>query len=447
MWKLNKKVLSVLLVIAALPLMASYAGLANPLPNGVFLQGITSSGAIQRLLGIAAGTGSTVVDSPTGSSILFQRNAATQWSFDSSGNFLQGAGADEVLTTSGTAVRADTTDGADNKGFYFTGGGAVNTSGTRGALLETQGNEGGSVGRFLLQTGNAAGTGTVRTMGSGDLIFGTNNLTRWTLGGAAGTLTQDATNGGDVVVGVSATAFRMDTSDATDNKSWYLNGGGGISTSGTRGALIELSGNESNGGRIIVQAGNSTGTATFGTRGSGDVILMNNGSTRWTVNSSGSIVQDATNGGAITFNQSSGNVLQGTSDASDTNAVCVSGGGTCADSRGGYAVFNGNENGAQTGSVQLVAGNVAGASIQFRGAGSGKGTINGATGNMVMTGEITSSATGALGWSVQSAANQACNTTCTSACVFGFNLTAGVPGTMLACTDATSDVCLCAGAT
>lgn len=66
--------------------------------------------------------------------------------------------------------------------------------------------------------------------------------------------------------------------------------------------------------------------------------------------------------------------------------------------------------------------------------------------NVSTTGTITSSRTSDLGWTVVSAANQACNTTCTSSCVFGHNLTAGVPGAMLACTDATSDECLCAGA-
>lgn len=86
MRKLNKKVLSFLLVLSALPLMASYAGLANPLPNGVFLQGITSAGAVQRLLGINAATGNTVIDSVTGSSILFQRNAVTMWSSNPTGD-------------------------------------------------------------------------------------------------------------------------------------------------------------------------------------------------------------------------------------------------------------------------------------------------------------------------------------------------------------------------
>lgn len=63
---------------------------------------------------------------------------------------------------------------------------------------------------------------------------------------------------------------------------------------------------------------------------------------------------------------------------------------------------------------------------------------------IVGAGAITSTATGALGWAPVAGANTACNTTCTSACVFGIDTAA--PQTWLACTDATADMCLCAGA-
>jgi hypothetical protein len=66
------------------------------------------------------------------------------------------------------------------------------------------------------------------------------------------------------------------------------------------------------------------------------------------------------------------------------------------------------------------------------------------TGNETLAGTLTSSRTTDLGWSIVNATNQACNTTCTSACVFGFN-TAAI-GNLLPCTDATADSCLCAGA-
>ena len=62
---------------------------------------------------------------------------------------------------------------------------------------------------------------------------------------------------------------------------------------------------------------------------------------------------------------------------------------------------------------------------------------------LALSGTLTSSRTTDLGWSPQAAANQACNTTCTSACVFGADTAAGF--VMVACTDATADVCICAG--
>lgn len=58
---------------------------------------------------------------------------------------------------------------------------------------------------------------------------------------------------------------------------------------------------------------------------------------------------------------------------------------------------------------------------------------------------VTSTATTDLGWAVVAGANTACNTTCTSACVFGVN-TAATEADIVACTDATADECLCAGA-
>ncbi len=48
-----------------------------------------------------------------------------------------------------------------------------------------------------------------------------------------------------------------------------------------------------------------------------------------------------------------------------------------------------------------------------------------------------------IGWSIVSSANQACNTTCTNACVFGEDTS--VIGSFVDCADATADKCLCAG--
>ena len=50
-----------------------------------------------------------------------------------------------------------------------------------------------------------------------------------------------------------------------------------------------------------------------------------------------------------------------------------------------------------------------------------------------------------IGWSVKAAADTACNTTCVSGCVFGQN-TAALTYAIVACDDATADICVCAGA-
>lgn len=65
------------------------------------------------------------------------------------------------------------------------------------------------------------------------------------------------------------------------------------------------------------------------------------------------------------------------------------------------------------------------------------------TGDFTTKGKITSLATADIGWHVVVQANQACNTTCTSACVFGEDTS--VLGSFVDCTDATADRCLCAG--
>ena len=58
--------------------------------------------------------------------------------------------------------------------------------------------------------------------------------------------------------------------------------------------------------------------------------------------------------------------------------------------------------------------------------------------------DILSTNTGDIGWSVVAQANQACNTTCTNACVFGQD--SGDTDHIVACDDATADTCVCAGA-
>ena len=64
------------------------------------------------------------------------------------------------------------------------------------------------------------------------------------------------------------------------------------------------------------------------------------------------------------------------------------------------------------------------------------------------SGKISVTSTADIGWSIVAVGNQACNTTCTNACVAG--LDQGTLGAVLpsfvGCTDATADQCICAGA-
>lgn len=72
-------------------------------------------------------------------------------------------------------------------------------------------------------------------------------------------------------------------------------------------------------------------------------------------------------------------------------------------------------------------------------------TFTGTTSHAIITtsGTFNSTATSDLGWSVKSAADTACNTTCVYACVHGWDTSSGEVA--VGCTDATADKCLCAG--
>ena len=95
-----------------------------------------------------------------------------------------------------------------------------------------------------------------------------------------------------------------------------------------------------------------------------------------------------------------------------------------------------------TGAAQIAIVNAATPTITFGKAGGGVATLS--QGGLITTsGTITCTNASSIGWSKVAGADTACNTTCTSACVFGQN-TADM--SIVACDDATADVCICAGA-
>jgi hypothetical protein len=203
----------------------------------------------------------------------------------------------------------------------------------------------------------------------------------------------------------------------------------------------------------------SAGHVRYGTSaGGGNAYIRVDNLDRWYVaTSTGALTQDATNGGDIVFGLTAGGTLRtDTADAADSKEIYIAGGGALGITRGGDGRFYGNDDGTYPGSVKFFTGNasssewtvnLSGASSLLRIKDSVDAdilTITQSTKATALTGILTSSRATDLGWTPVNAANQACNTTCTSACVFGMNT--GALGNFVGCADATADTCICAGA-
>lgn len=161
----------------------------------------------------------------------------------------------------------------------------------------------------------------------------------------------------------------------------------------------------------------------------------------------------AADGSAFAFVPTLFSIRASTSDGSDNGQFVINAGGALSQTRGAGLSAYGNEHASEPGDMAINTGTIATSDLELVAqddiimrdfAGNSSLTVDTATRAATFGGAVTSSATGALGWTPVAAANQACNTTCTSACVFGIDSAA--PQTWLACTDATADQCLCAGA-
>ena len=372
----------------------------------------------------------TLLKSDSGDSILLKPSNDTNRTItigaasDAAHTITYGDGGTTAAQT--LLISASTADADDDSRMSITGGGTALNS--RGAFLDLYGNEatGGNAGFAQLSSGAGTNGDLYLTAAgaSNSLYFragGTTNI--WRISSDA-LLAQQTTN-----------AITAGTADASDIQAIYLGGGGGgTSTATARGSFIGVFGNEhANAGKLDLATGNASGAAIRSYVG-GTLIQ--------TVNSTGPKYDVATY-----------TVASNTSDAADSSIMQLGGGGACAASRGGCVVVGGNE-ASGGGYVQLYGGNTATGDVALllNNASADIKFYNNTTAvmwNMDNNGLLTSTSQVAndIGWTPIAAADQACNTTCAaSGCVFGFNLTAGVPGTMLLCTDATADVCLCAGA-
>lgn len=133
--------------------------------------------------------------------------------------------------------------------------------------------------------------------------FQVNKLNQWTI--SASGLVQDATANTPIIFtgATGSVSIRNDTSDGSDNKEILIAGGGAAGA--TRGGRIWVYGNEVPllGGAVYLQGGDVA---------SGDIVLKagnNAGATvdfmvnnlKWSINNSGHLTSDATNGGDLIF--------------------------------------------------------------------------------------------------------------------------------------------------
>jgi len=148
----------------------------------------------------------------------------------------------------------------------------------------------------------AANATQLNTASGTSIALSVNGSTTWSVSSA---LTQDGTNGSDIVFNVSGTGLRMGTSDGADTGILMLSGGGAQNSS-IRGAYCLLNGNEATGtGQAIIGAGNVAGALVrLFTSGAHPVEFYTAATLRMGVSGAGSITLERTNtAGGTTGNQ------------------------------------------------------------------------------------------------------------------------------------------------
>ena len=294
--------------------------------------------------------------------ISFRTGSGYLWNLDYTGNWKYNQASN---------ITASTSDAADNSELILTGGGAAVSTGnfSRGAQINLAGNEhatrpgegyfeANSIIRIRVNTG-----GSVQLQG--DTIAFRNN---------AGTNVWGISSG-DMLFYQTTNTIRASTSDASDTASLFLCGGGSYST--TRGAIIELYGNE-NGvpGALKLTSGNVANSyIQFSTSIANAPIISK-------VNATEIYRTTAT---AIQFALANALICTNTSDGSDNSILTLSGGGDAGSARGAFVAMYGNEN-ASPGYLVLSAGNVTGGTINFNTSALTRWTLN-------TSGQLTSDST------------------------------------------------------
>lgn len=402
------------------------------LANNVYLEAENFAGTGMLNLLRATSGDNTQLNAATGKTIILSVNevpiqtiSATTITWAGAGVFASGDG---ILRTAADSQR------------LILGGGSGTTS-TTGATIILQGDDFGGVdagGNITLATAdNSANTiafvvngSTIETIGStavtwaGNGVFsaaaakiipGVTSLTfRNNADSASNLILADA---GAVTVGVgdlSLTAGNINFSAA--NKGITFNSTGSfVGTSTATSWVIRTNNNNiwsfdssgnlvqdaTNGSNIVIQKPN---TGISYNAASGDLVINAHTTNlgiafqtqdllRWRITNSGAFAQDATNGGPITFSVTDGLIRQN----ADTNRLQLYGGSGASNSNGASLNLNGNTFSGAGGNVDLSTSTAAASTITFRAQGS-SGSIIQRTNNVVVwttgsTGNFTNDAT------------------------------------------------------
>jgi hypothetical protein len=286
----------------------------------------------------------------------------------SSGQVLIDSFSKMVFNATSFAIGSDTSDASDTKALYLMGGGAVTSNmETRGGFIILSGNEGALPGRVDIQSGNVAGANVniLTRNATGSVTLGTNSLTRWSVD-SSGALVQDGTNGSSlivsrgssagVIIGASSlhanvlTAFGTNpplyvqsnnnsadsiVSVATANNAVgaHFYGAKTRSTSGDASTIVQLN------DELVAFGGYGADGTAFRNAGSVRILVDNTPSAgimpgrielwtvnssggnalRWTIDSTGALSQNSSNGGPLIFNSNSSAVIRGGWDGAAVN--------------------------------------------------------------------------------------------------------------------------------
>lgn len=366
------------------------------------------------------------------------------------------AGTTLTGATSGLALTAVTNSGGTGYAVTMTGGASSN-SGSAGGTVTVSGGAGngaGAGGAVTLRGGAGGATGN----GGAITVSGRTPTGGDTNGGAA-TLSSGGSNAagasGNVTISVgNGTSTMSDTGDI------LISSGDGHSSASVAGGNITLEAGDAGGGAASA-GGEVTITGGFGgaSGGAGGTVTIRTGGGNTGNSAGGALTVDtgdgtgSSAGGAANFTSGNGGA---TGAGGALNVTSGNAGATGPAAGGAINVTVGDTKGTDQAGANLTlksgrgTGTGAGGSIIFQtAAAGGSGSSNNSLAT-VMTLASTGTAVFAgndMGWSVvDQTDNQACTAGCTNACVLGIaNATGTAVTNLVSCSDATADLCVCAG--